>query len=81
MQIPKTQGFHGVRGHASPEKQIGISGPQTAGNALKRSILHHRHVILHHFKSFAITSAGPFWFLGAACAPRAPPGHGGSIGV
>ena len=63
----------GGSGGILPRKYFEIPGPQTAGNALERSILLH-HIILYHFKSLYyhrrtfLTPGGG----GGACASRAP---------
>ena len=63
--------FWGVRGSCSSGKNKNLR----SSNCWKsyHQSYHHHVIFVSQFKSFTIPSGGPFWLLGGACAPRAPP--------
>ena len=69
-------GFWGFWGMLLPGKKLEIWGFQTAGNALKLSILPSPTLFLYRLKSFTIPSGGPFWFLGAGVRTPLPRAYG-----
>ena len=75
-RLDTRQGVFGESREMLPRKKITeIWNLQTAGNALKLSILPSPCYFCIIKKYFTISSGGPFWLLGGggvACAPRAP---------